>query len=295
MIQNLEDYNVLFITLDSCRHDTLIDANAPNIRLIGKIRKAYSYASYTLPSHISMFSGYIPNVIDDPAEPYYCREILQLWRLAGSRFKDPGMIGVIFDEENIISGYKNLGHFAVGAGGLRWFSSEILTREFDIFHYYGKNNDYFDVFSPRLMDNFALNHIQTLISSIKDRNKWFIFINAHETHAPYDTGEKSHNPEITELLNYAKPFWGGKSLNTPDIEISQNILEPLRWAQVEAVEVVDRRIGRFIEILPKPFLAVVCGDHGEAFGEYFNGRPRYGHGFSSSVVMEVPLVIGIIE
>ena len=44
-------------------------------------------------------------------------------------------------------------------------------------------------------------------------------------------------------------------------------------------------------LLPKPILVAVRGDHGEAFGE----RNRYGHGFPAKEVMEVPLIYGVIE
>ena len=59
-------------------------------------------------------------------------------------------------------------------------------------------------------------------------------------------------------------------------------------------EYVDSKLGQLLSALPKErgILVVVCGDHGENFGEYFAGKPRWGHLFPSPEVMEVPLVIG---
>ena len=43
--------HIVFIVLDSCRHDSFVAANTPNVDRLGAAQKRYSYASWTAPSH----------------------------------------------------------------------------------------------------------------------------------------------------------------------------------------------------------------------------------------------------
>ena len=65
--------------------------------------------------------------------------------------------------------------------------------------------------------------------------------------------------------------------------------------QIEALESIDYKLGQLFDFLPKETFVVICGDHGENFGEYFAGKRRWGHLFPSPEVMEVPLVMGEIH
>ena len=42
--------NLVFIVMDSCRHDSFVRAKTPNMDRIGLGEKRYSYASWTSPS-----------------------------------------------------------------------------------------------------------------------------------------------------------------------------------------------------------------------------------------------------
>jgi len=53
--------NILFLCLDSMRYDTFLEARTPNIDgILGKARKVYSPACWTLPSMISYLMGIPP-------------------------------------------------------------------------------------------------------------------------------------------------------------------------------------------------------------------------------------------
>ena len=59
------------------------------------------------------------------------------------------------------------------------------------------------------------------------------------------------------------------------------------WHQVEAIEYLDGQLGALFRALPDNTVVVVCGDHGECFGE----DGYWGHGVHHAKVYEVPLGI----
>lgn len=62
----MKKYNIIFITLDSCRYDTAKKAKLPNINgLLGKPVCAEADGTYTYPSHQSLFLGRLPRRIDN--------------------------------------------------------------------------------------------------------------------------------------------------------------------------------------------------------------------------------------
>jgi hypothetical protein len=61
----------------------------------------------------------------------------------------------------------------------------------------------------------------------------------------------------------------------------------LHKAQISALESLDCKINRLLDLIPKPLLLVISGNHGECFGE----DGLWGHGFPHPRVMQVPLLI----
>jgi hypothetical protein len=280
---------IIFITLDCCRFDTTQLADIPFMRSLGEIRRAQSYGTYTLPSHISCFVGYLPNVIEEPLAEYYSRTVLQLWRLKTARVKDPKYIAIPLEGDNIFEGYKKKGYFCLGTGGVRWFRSKLLTQYFDKFFYWGCD-DYNDVFAQREKNDFSLLHTDEIICELKKYDKWFLFINSQETHVPYDVGD-GIAVELKQILKKANPLWGGKMKNTDEKYLLNNELKLLHNMQIKALEEVDKRIKYLVNSFSGTKLIVICGDHGEAFGE----NDMYGHGFPNKVVTDVPLLISIVD
>lgn len=50
----------LLIILDSVRYDRFMEADAPELKKLGKVHRAYSHGTWTRPSVVSMLSGYLP-------------------------------------------------------------------------------------------------------------------------------------------------------------------------------------------------------------------------------------------
>jgi len=50
----------LLIILDSVRYDRFMEAEAPELKSLGTVHKAYSHGTWTRPSVVSMLSGYLP-------------------------------------------------------------------------------------------------------------------------------------------------------------------------------------------------------------------------------------------
>ena len=63
----------LVIVFDSVRYDLFMEANAPNLKSLGKVHRAYSHGSWTRPSMSSLLSGYLPSCpeVKNPWEPQW--------------------------------------------------------------------------------------------------------------------------------------------------------------------------------------------------------------------------------
>ena len=287
----IDECNVLFVTLDSCRYDTVEMADLSVIPSIGSILKARSHATFTLPAHMSFFVGYLPTALESNNLMYYSSEEKQLWRLNTARLRHPDTVGILLKGKTILDGYRNYGYKVIGGGGAGWFNSVIMQSLFDEFYYVGPFN-HENIWRSRETSEFISTYVEKIVSRVKNSEKWFLFLNCVETHAPYDYGD-SIPKELVDLYNYGCSAWGGKLKRSKELNISKSLLKPIHHQQVRALEVLDNRIGDLIKKLPKnrPVLAVICGDHGEGFGEDF----VWGHGIGIDQVLDVPLVIGLLE
>jgi arylsulfatase A-like enzyme len=286
----LSEYNVLLVTLDSCRFDSLARAATPFLDTLGPLRRAWTPGTFTLPAHMAFFAGYLPNVTELPHLDYYSREKKQLWRLSRAKHKPENSYGLMLHGDSLIEGFRQAGYYTLGAGGVRWFLTKQLTHEFDEFLFWGPR-DYAVWFINRTADDFALNHQTELLERLSGHPRWFCFINALETHAPYDNGLDPVDSEVTRIISAAEPIWAGRKHRELDVSIPDRDFKTLHKAQIRSVEVVDERLQRLVEALPGPTAVIVCGDHGECFGE----DGRWGHGFPADSVLSVPLIVGFTE
>lgn len=286
--------NVLFIVLDSCRYDTAKNAYIPTMCSLGPLRKACTHGSYTIPAHLAFFSGHLPVVLRKPFLAYYSESKKQLWRIKIGPTRDTRESGILLRGNNVLEGYEKMGFFILGVGGVTQFSNGSLLRKyFKNFIYYGQNLDE-EPLKPRKKELFPLNHIDKIVAKIKGHDKWFLFINCPETHYPYDYGNGISNDvaigfdKIKDCLNLRECI---------NKNIDNKLFAKLKLMQINAVEKIDKKIKSLVDKLPKhrDILVVICGDHGENFGEYFEGKRRWGHLFPSTQVMNVPLIIGQIS
>lgn len=289
MSVNISERSVLFITLDSCRYDSFLHANTPTFDRLGKLKPAGTHGTYTFPAHMSFFMGYLPSVVIPPYEPFYTAEVSQLWRMASGRARDPKTVGITLDGLTLPRSYSQKGYKVIGAGGVRWFRHPLLTEQFDQFFFYGRS-DYSSVFNERGNDEFALTHRDELIKEIGNNN-FFLFINCHETHVPYNSGSEPLSEKTKEILKKYEKIWGCKKAFADEMSIDSKDMEILHKLQIKAVEDIDRKVGDLLEKIRKPLLVVITGDHGECFGE----NNAWGHGYPHEKVMEVPLIISTVN
>ena len=139
------------------------------------------------------------------------------------------------------------------------------------------------------------------MSVLAVKDKWFLFINCPETHYPYDWGEGIEEEIQLRAFPALKQALNLRSLVAPP-KVGEE-LEPyslkLHEMQKRGVEVMDQKIGglflKLKEISSRQVYIVVCGDHGENFGEIgTTGVPLYGHMHPSEECLTVPLCMGIL-
>jgi membrane-anchored protein YejM (alkaline phosphatase superfamily) len=287
----MENKNVVFVTLDSCRYDVAEKAEIPTIRSVGELRRAYTHGSYTPSAHPAFFAGHLPAVLEGKKEPYYSDSKKQLWRIATGPVRDSAPVGLLLKGKDVLEGYRNLGFYVLGTGGVTQFAkgSQLRTYFGDEFLYYGLQLDE-EPLSPRKKEHFPLNHIDEIVDRLAEHENWFLFVNCPETHYPYDIGDGISDeiqrsfPELKKVLN----------LREGETKLSDDFADTLKEMQKRALESVDYKLGLLFDSMPrkKDTLMVICSDHGDNFGEYFAGRRRWGHMFPSPEVMQVPLVIG---
>jgi len=290
-------HNVRFITLDSCRYDTVREANTPNLDQIGKLRKAETSGSYTYPAHQSFFLGHLPRFIDEPRE--YLPGVNQIWRSLGTR-KLSGNKSILlpYDASNIVEYYQEIGHNVQGFGGVGFFNTHnpnnVLPSLFENFMFFGEpvNLTPHDKI-PRDLKTLPLENIDTILERTH-KEPYFLFINSRETHLPYNVPTTKVDDDYKKLiLRTFDEHLKKQKYSQGDLPFTREEILRLKSLQVEALEYVDQQLGRLFSQLPTsyPTITVVCGDHGEEFGD--NGR--FGHGHPDETVMTVPIWSGISQ
>jgi hypothetical protein len=257
--------SVLLLTYDSCRYDVLCDARTPVLDSLGEVLPAQAPGNFTYSSHQAMFSGILPNA--DVPRPYYNRFHGQLLGLAGVgelQVAKTSAIGVA-SSWNVVAGLTERGHQTVGAGAMNWFRQTALTSCFEAFRFTGTDADL---------------QISYVLEELSFDRPFFAFINFGETHAPFAFAGK---PDLCPVDVRARvmtwpPEQGPGPIGRDNEAYSH---------QMAAAEYLDSRLPRLFGALPADTIVVVCGDHGECFGE----DGYWGHGVNHPKVLEVPLAI----
>jgi hypothetical protein len=255
--------SILFITVDSCRFDTFEAAHAPNLKSVGPLHKAQAPGSFTYSSHCAMFIGFTPGV--EAAEPYANPHYARIFRIAGAGGASEPWVRL--SGRNVIDGFRRLGYLTVGTGAAGWFNPALMTsrplvRPFDKFFYPG------DTYFLRQQVDFVMKEIQNTSRPV------FVFMNIGETHVPY-----WHEGAPWDLdEGPCRSFQEGN-----DAEKCRDRQRAcLEWVDVELAPVLDQF---------KNSNAIICADHGDAWGE----DGQWGHGFQHPKVIEVPLIYRLIN
>lgn len=262
MIDAYEKHDFLMISVDSCRWDTFCIAETKNLKAKLEFKCAYAQATFTLPAHVAMFCGFLPHV-NEPIR-FYNRFVSYLFFIRGGHQRIASFIEFPAGTRDIVEGLNGMGYRTLGIGATEWFRSPILTESFASFVLTG-------VHVERQVE-LACRFFQSSAPS-------FCFINVGETHDPYKFGDL-----IAPTDRRATVMRRAGSKHFSDVD----------WRhQIDCMSFVDNAINPLLQLLSqrnRRTIVVVCGDHGECFGE----DGLYGHGFFHPKVMEVPLGIGQI-
>lgn len=256
----------LLVTYDSCRLDVLQAAHTPVLDSYAQIVAAQTPANFTYAAHQAFFVGMLPNAIEPL--PYYNRFVNQLFALGAVgeiQVVDKACAHRVSSDVNLVAGLAAAGYQTVGAGAMNWFKQTALTRWFEKFSYTGTD---------------AEAQIDYLRREIDPSRPFFGFVNFGETHDPFDfKGKPDRCPiEVQSRLIEWPPVQNGRPVGR-DSEA---------WAhQVRSAEFLDALLPRLFAGLPGSTTVILCGDHGEAFGE----DGYWGHGVNHPSVLTVPLAI----
>jgi membrane-anchored protein YejM (alkaline phosphatase superfamily) len=256
--------SVLFITLDSCRYDTFLSANAPNLKAVGELHRAMAPGNFTYSSHAAMFMGFTPGVAER-AEPYINPKYGKVFQLAGGG--DSRMVAghFILEGRNIVDGFGRRGVPTIGTGAVRWFNPNTATG-------YQLSMDFKHFFYPGSISQISrqIDWIGTAIERYGQGGPVFAFLNAGETHVPYYFDGAS---------------WRNTNPCTP-FGSATNSAEECRRRQRLCLEHIDRKLGPILEAFADSNV-LVCADHGDCWGE----DGLWEHGIFHEKVHEVPLLL----
>jgi hypothetical protein len=252
--------SLLLVTLDSCRWDTFERVPTPNIDAVGPAHRVMAPSYFTFASHAAMFMGFTPG--DGlRAEPIINPKFGKLVRMHGGGTQSRGRDRFVLKGRSMIDGFNRLGHVTAGSGAVNWFNdahpaTSMLVRDFQ--HYWYAGNCWS---LGRQLDFLA-----RMVGGA--RQPVFCFLNVGETHVPYWHKGAS---------------WSRSSVTCRAFAETNDAQESAR-RQGECLAFVDRTIGPILQAFCGANI-MVCGDHGDAWGE----DGVWEHGFHHPKVMEVPV------
>jgi arylsulfatase A-like enzyme len=270
--------HLIYIVLDSCRYDSFVRARKPNIDRIGTAERRYSFASWTAPSHFSLFMGQVPHT--SPQRVFASEVYKAQFAEWVERLSVPDLSFKTFVPELCLAsvlakhGYHTIARVSMPV--LNPYSG--LTRGFDDYKLMSDHNDFAGMVKE---------------IELPDKGRRFYFLNLGETHYPYMlTGDRL--PKISGLhgvalqMDHLLARSGDVPVEQPDIFPAET-MRYLHDQQVRCVEYVDGLIGDLFVKCPEDTHFIVTADHGELFGE----DGYFGHGpVMHPKCFEVPFVEG---
>ena len=256
--------SLLLITLDSCRFDTLSSCSVPVISGVGPIHKVMAPSYFTYASHAAMFVGFTPGdgLSQEAIVNPKCGKLV---RLHGGGSPSRANDRFVLRGRSMMEGFNNAGYLTAGTGAVKWFddSSDVgrlLVQDFQHYMYAG------NAWSLR-------KQLQWLSETVGGaRRPVFAFINIGETHVPY---------------YYEGAPWSNADVTCRAFASSNNAVESAR-RQAACLTWVDQAIAPLVGAFSKANI-MICGDHGDAWGE----GGVWEHGFHHPKVMEVPMIFRV--
>nr|WP_169729380.1 STM4013/SEN3800 family hydrolase [Thermoactinospora rubra] len=253
-------HDILMVTLDTLRYDVAEDLLAagrlPTLARAlpgGRWERRHTPGSFTYAAHAAMLAGFLPTPVTPGPHP----------RLFAAAFPGSETTGAgtwVFDAADLPGGLAKAGYHTVCVGGVGFFNKltplgSALPGLFAESHW----EPSFGVTSPTSFEE----QIACAERAVRGRSEpVFLLVNVSALHQPNW---------------FYLPGADGDS----------------RESQAAALEYVDRHIGRLFAVMGerRPCLAIVCSDHGTAYGEAGYVGHRVGH----EVVWTVPYGEFVIE
>jgi hypothetical protein len=244
-------HDLLLVTLDTLRYDVAAELAAagrlPHLTRHlpgGAWEERHAPGSFTYASHHAMFAGFLPT----PAAPGRHPRLFAA-RFAGSETTAPGTF--VHDEADLPSGLAAAGYRTVCLGGTGFFTGRgalgsVLPGLFQESHWEPE----FGVASPTSFEA-QVTRAEEVVAGLPQEQRLFLFVNVSALHQP----------------NWF--FLPGATREDGDS----------RATHAAALEYVDRHVGRLFAAMSsrRRCFAVVCSDHGTAYGEDGHTGHRIGH------------------
>jgi hypothetical protein len=219
----------ILVVFDSLREDVYRDANTSKLdSIVGPHLKAYSPASYTVPSFVAIVgNNEMPKPIGDITNRFFKPELNYPRMLRSS--------GVEL-------------HFITDNPFLHSVNDQV----------YGIAR-HFDTYTVLDRDFNSGRRILDIASSIDTRDRYYLILWFGETHQPYRFGN-------TISRGYKKNAKNMKLYNEGEKSLTGEFLRYLKERQKKACEWLSENVGNFLE-KHRDADIIITSDHGESFGE----------------------------
>ncbi|WP_285708001.1 STM4013/SEN3800 family hydrolase [Microtetraspora sp. NBRC 16547] len=256
-------HDILLVTLDTLRYDVAAElaeqGRLPTLARVlpgGRWERRHSPGSFTYAAHAAMLAGFLPT----PAEPGpHPRPFAAVF--PGSETTASGTW--VFDAPDLPSGLAGAGYHTVCVGGVGFFNKltplgSALPGLFAESHWTPE----FGVTSERSLER-QIDCAERVLRDVE--RPVFLLVNVSAL----------HQPNWFHLLGATREHGD------------------TRESHAAALEYVDRHIGRLFALMTRrrPCFAIVCSDHGTAYGEDGHTGHRIGH----EVVWTVPYAEFVLE
>ena len=247
-------HDILFVTLDTLRYDVAAHlwaaGRTPHLRAVlppTGWEKRHTPGSFTFAAHSAFFAGFLPTPTTPGTHP----------RLFALRFPGSETTAeptAVFDAPDIVTGLRQTGYHTACVGGVGFFNKQtplgrVLPGLFDESHW----SPELGVTDPRSTER-QVSLALDIVGRQPEGRRVFLFVNVSAIHQP-------------------NRFYGNAAADSLETHAA-------------ALEYVDGQLGRLFDGLSRrgPWLAVVCSDHGTAYGE----DGYVGHRLAHPVVWDVP-------
>jgi hypothetical protein len=248
-------HDVLLVTLDTLRYDVAARLHAagrtPHLAAVlpsGGWERRHTPGTFTLAAHAAFLAGFLPTPARPGPHP-------RPFALAFPGSETTTADTAVFDAPDLVAGLRSRGYHTVCVGGVGFFNKQTplgraLPGLFDESHW----SPELGVTDPRSTEH-QVDLALRRVTAVPPGRRVFLFVNVSAIHQP----NRFYLPAAT----------------ADTVE-----------SHAAALEYVDAHLGQLFAGLARrgPWLAVVCSDHGTAYGE--DGYT--GHRLAHPVVWEVP-------